>query len=161
MMCVGADLPVPSSPETGPTTYWDSDATAELVAAAAELEDTPESVDRLCRALAAAELIMLVQVDIPSSPTPALVYVDQEGMRWIPVWSSSYALAQQWRDVGRGDEEIRHAVVLGADLIRHGLPELPPNTGVILDPGQPHARTLPAHIWTATDGIPDQLGEDG
>lgn len=127
-----------------------SDTAAELVAAATDFEDTPESVARLRRALTAAELIVMVR---DTSSNPELLYVDHEGLRWLPVWSSLTTLASHWRGAGRGDEEIRYGTVPGGELVCHGLPQLPAGTGVVLDPGQLHVLALPPAAFTLTDDI--------
>lgn len=132
-------------------------ATAELLTAAAAEQEAggdAEWLQSLRRALCAAELFVLV-CDTTDSATPEVVYVDREGLRWLPAFSSVEALSAWMVTIGGGDEQISSRSIRGTELLSDVLPCLPVGTGVVLDPLQPHARALPTQsLVTSVAGSP-------
>lgn len=138
-------------------------ATAELLAAVAAEQESwggAEQLERLHRALAAAEVFVLVRSSAGSA-TPEVVYVDREGLRWLPTFSSAEALTAWIFSAGHQDEQISTRLISGAELMGNVLPCLPAGIGVVLDPMQPQARALPVQaLITSKTGSPSAASQD-
>ncbi|MBA8827825.1 hypothetical protein FHX42_005232 [Saccharopolyspora lacisalsi] len=86
------------------------------------------------------------EVYIETSPVEggtSVSTVSQDGLNWLPVYTTLERMAAGMVAAGRGAEDVGYAHVLGADLLDGILHALPYGTGLVLDPLAEHVFALP------------------